>query len=260
MDVNPDRPLYMQIVDRFRADIASGALPPGSRLPSRPEMMRQFGVSDGTAARVARTLIAEGLAVAKDGSGTYVREQPELQRLVRTWYSQLKAGSPFANSMLEQGRTGSWDYDSRTVVAPPAIRERLGLGEPEDDRPDVLQTNYVFKANGKPVMLSTSWEPLSLTRGTAIVMPEEGPHGGRGVVERMLAIGVRVDGFVEIVGGRAGTTEECAQLQMPPGSMMLTIQRQYPADERIIEIADIVLPADLFQLVYSGPVGDRVGE
>lgn len=246
----------MQIVDRLRADIASGALPPGARLPSRPEMMKQFGVSDGTAARVARTLISEGLAIAKDGSGTYVRERPELTRLVRTWYSQLQAGSPFMNSMLAQGRTGSWDYNSRTVQAPPEIRARLGLAAPGDDQPDVMCTDYLFKADGIPVMLSTSWEPLSMTRGTAIVVPEEGPHGGRGVVERLLAIGVRIDGFVETVGGRAGTAEECARLRQSPGAMMLTIARSYPAGDRVVEVADIVLPADTFQLVYSGPVGE----
>ncbi|MEV4377320.1 UTRA domain-containing protein [Streptosporangium sp. NPDC049644] len=157
--------------------------------------------------------------------------------------------------MERQGRRGSWDYDSRTVVAPADVRERLGLADPGDGRPDVMRTGYVFKADGQPVMLSTSWEPLEVTRGTAVVVPEEGPHGGHGVVERMLAIGVVVDGFVETVGARLGTAEECARLEQPPGSVMITVDRRYPAGDRVVEVADILLPADLFLLVYSGPVG-----
>ncbi|MBB2914752.1 GntR family transcriptional regulator [Streptosporangium becharense] len=251
-----ERPRYLRIADELRALITSGQLADGDRLPSIPDIVRRYQVADGTARDALRALVSEGLAVAKPGSGTYVRTRPQLQRLVRAWYRNLKAGSPFTADMERQGRRGSWDYDSRTVPAPPDVRERLGLGEPDGDRPDVMRTDYTFKADGQPVMLSTSWEPLSLTRGTPVVMPEEGPHGGRGVVERMLAIGVTVDGFIETVGARLGTAEECTRLQQPSGSVMLTIDRRYPAGERVVEVADILLPADLFQLVYSGPTGE----
>lgn len=256
--MDQDRPLYLKIADTLRAQIASGQLPAGARLPSRPEIMRDYKVSDVVAKQAVRVLTTEGLAIAKTGSGTYVLgPKPERQKLLRAWYWGLASGSPFAASMLAQGRQGSWDYDSRTVVAPPEIRERLGMGEPAaDNRPDVMRTDYVWRGDGSPVMLSTSWEPLSVTRGTPEFMPEEGPHGGRGVVERMLAIGVRVDGFVETVGARLGTAEECSKLQQPPGSVMMTIDRRYPAGEQVVEVADIVLPADLFLLVYSAPVGE----
>ncbi|GAA3027045.1 GntR family transcriptional regulator [Streptosporangium longisporum] len=254
-----ERPRYLRIADELRNLISSGQLADGDRLPSIPEIMRTYGVADRTARDVLRTLTSEGLAVSRSGSGTYVRVRPQLQRLVRAWYRNVQAGSPFAADMERQGRRGSWDYDSRTVVAPAGVRERLGLGE-AGDQPDVMQTEYVFRADGEPVMLSTSWEPLALTRGTPVVVPEEGPHGGRGVVERMLAIGVVVDGFVETVGARQGSPQECAGLDRPPGSVVLTIDRRYPAGDRVVEVADIVLPADLFLLVYSGPVGDRAAE
>ncbi|GAA4221651.1 GntR family transcriptional regulator [Streptosporangium album] len=252
-----ERPRYLRIADELRALITSGELAEGDRLPSIPEIMKRYGVADGTARDVLRALTSEGIAVSKPGSGTYVRVRPQLKRLVRTWYRNLRAGSPFAADMERQGHSGSWDYDSQTVVAPPEIRERLGMPDPDGDRPDVMRTAYVFRADGRPVMLSTSWEPLSLVRGTPIFMPEEGAHGGRGVVERMLAIGVHVDGFIETVGARLGTVEECTQLEQPPGSvMMMTIDRRYPAGEQVVEVADIVLPADLYLLVYSGPVGE----
>lgn len=254
--MDQDRPLYLQIADQLRQKINTGELPPGTRLPSRPEIMRDYGVSDVVAKEVARVLISEGLAIARPGSGTYVRSRPQLQRLVRAWYRGLRKGSPFAAEMQSQGRQSTWEHNSRTVQAPPEVRDRLGLPEPSGDDVDVLRTDYVFSADGEPVMLSTSYEPLDLTRGTPIVMPEEGPHAGRGVQERMLAIGVIIDGWVETVGGRLGTAEECGRLQHAPGSVVLTISRAYHAGERVVEIAEIVFPADRFQFVYSGPVGE----
>ncbi|WP_055483214.1 GntR family transcriptional regulator [Sphaerimonospora mesophila] len=252
-----DRPLWLRIVEHFRQQISTGELPPGARLPSRPEIMREFGVSDAVAKQAARVLISEGLAVAKPGSGTYVKARPQLQRLVRAWNRGSRPGSPVAAEMEAQGRRAAWDYKSRTTQAPATIRERLGLPEPTGGAPDALRTDYVFYADEQPVMLSTSWEPLDLTRGTSIVMPEEGPHAGRGVVERMLAIGHPVVDWRETVGARLGTAEECAKLDHPQGSVMLTIERTYESRTRVVETADIVLPADLYLLEYSARMGQR---
>ncbi|SDH83362.1 DNA-binding transcriptional regulator, GntR family [Sinosporangium album] len=250
-------PLYRQIADKLRRQITSGEYAPGAQLPSRPELMRAHGVSDAVAKQAIGVLVAEGLAVAKPGSGTYVRERPQLTRLVRAWYSGVRKGSPFAAQMEAEGKRGSWDYESSTAHAPAPIRTRLDLPEPADEKNDVLRTRYVFKADGVPVMLSTSWEPLDITRGTAIVLPEEGPHAGRGVQERMLAIGRAVDAWIETVGARPSTADEAAALQVPAGSVVLTIERTFQSGDRFVETADIVLIADRFQLVYSGRAGEH---
>lgn len=118
-----------------------------------------------------------------------------------------------------------------------------------------MRTDYVFAADGEPVMLSTSWEPLALTRGTPVALPEDGMHAGRGVAERMLSIGVVIDDWVEEVGARLGTAEECTRLKHAPGSVVVTIRRTYYAGALPVETADIVVPADRFALVYSGKMG-----
>lgn len=246
--------LYVRIADELRRRIHSGEAPPGSRLPSRPEIMSQWGVSDAVAKQAIGVIIAEGLAVARPGAGTFVVERPPVQRLVRAWYGKRTGGSPFRAAMAEQGHEGSWTYKSATAQAPAEVRARLGLDEPEGRRHDVLRTEYVYTADGRPVMLATSWEPLDLTRGTDVVVPEEGPHAGRGVAERMLSIGVVVDRYRETVGGRHGTVEECDRLEIPRGSVVLTIKRTYQAGGRVVETADLVLPADRFLLDYSGPM------
>lgn len=56
----------------LRADIASGRLPVGSRLPSERELATEFGVSAPTIREAISVLDAIGLVEVRHGSGTYV--------------------------------------------------------------------------------------------------------------------------------------------------------------------------------------------
>jgi DNA-binding GntR family transcriptional regulator len=254
--VTEDRPLYLRIVEEIRAKIDSGELPPGARLPSRPELMRDYGVSNSVALQVGRVLVSEGLAEARSGSGTYVRQRREPQRLVRSFTLRLGTteGSPFQADMERQGHRAAWSYKSRTAIAPPEIRERLALGEAGDSE-DVVRTEYVFTSNGEPSELSTSWEPLDLTIGTPVVMPEDGPAVG--VMDRMRVIGVMIDGATEAVRARIAASEESAALKLPPGAIVFTIARTYFAQERPVETADIVISAERYELLYGERVPPR---
>ncbi len=248
---------YLPIADVLRQRIRSGDLAEGDQLPSIPELMRTHGVSNAVARKVLRTLVSEGLAIARSGSGTYVRERPERQILVRSWHRNARGGSPFAIEMAGQARIGSWDYTSRTVCAPEGVRRRLGLEGPgDDDVPDAMETSYVFRGDSEPVQLSTSYEPLSLVRGTPIVLPEEGPQARKGVVERMRTIGVTVTHSAELVSARLVTVVEARQLDVAPGDIVLVIERTYYADTRPVETADIVIPVARFQVLYGTSTWD----
>ena len=133
----------------------------------------------------------------------------------------------------------------------PAVAARLeaGPGEP------AMRTRYTFTADGEPVMLSVSWEPLELTSGTPVMLPEEGPHAGRGVVERMAVIGQQITSAEEVVSARPALAAEADRLNMHTGGTVLTICRTYRTDERAVETADIVIPVERYSLVYEIPVG-----
>lgn len=69
------KPKYMEIYDQLKAQICGGELRPGERIYSENELMQMFSVSRQTVRQSLARLEAEGLAVRKRGSGTYVREQ-----------------------------------------------------------------------------------------------------------------------------------------------------------------------------------------
>lgn len=65
-------PLYQQVKQHVLDLIASGALKPGERAPSEPELVRALGVARMTANRALNELRDEGIITRRAGSGSYV--------------------------------------------------------------------------------------------------------------------------------------------------------------------------------------------
>jgi GntR family transcriptional repressor for pyruvate dehydrogenase complex len=61
-----------QIIDELRTQIATGAYPRGSRLPTERELAAAFGVSAPTVREALRALSSAGLVDVRHGSGSYV--------------------------------------------------------------------------------------------------------------------------------------------------------------------------------------------
>jgi LacI family transcriptional regulator len=68
----PDYPKHREVSRQLRADIAAGRYGVGARLPSEPQLVKQFGVSRPTIGRALLDLQREGLIERRAGSGTYV--------------------------------------------------------------------------------------------------------------------------------------------------------------------------------------------
>lgn len=137
------------------------------------------------------------------------------------------------------------------VPAPAEIAARLGIAEGDL----CVRTVYEFLADGRPVQLSTSWEPYDLTAGTVVVLPEGGPHVGVGVANRMAEIGIMVSHAVEQPEPRQATAEDASLLGIQKASLVTHIRRTYYSEQgRPVETADIVVPAALCEIVYEVPV------
>jgi GntR family transcriptional regulator len=196
-------------------------------------------------------VVSEGLVEGRPGSGVYVRNA---RRLVRYAHgSDMRSGtgptSPFARDAARAGHRGTWEHDSRHDTADERIASRLAI---EPGAP-VMRTAYRYLADGEPIQLATSWEPLSITAGTPVEWPEAG--AAVGVIARMDLIGVRIDEFTERVTMRPAATEEATALGLPVrAASVMMIERTYHAAGTAVETADIVLPGGRYELIYRVPV------
>ncbi|MEU9979753.1 GntR family transcriptional regulator [Streptomyces sp. NPDC050856] len=245
-----EQPAYLRVASDLRQKIVNGSLPPHTRLPSQARIREEYGVSDTVALEARKVLMAEGLVEGRSGSGTYVRERPVPRRIARSGYRVPAGANPFRQEQAADSARGTWESSSEQERAGEDVAGRLGIepGEP------VMRTRYLFRDAGEPMMLSTSWEPLTVTGRTPVMLPEEGPLGGCGVVERMAAIEVVVDNVVEEVGARPGLAEELLALGGVPGHVVMVVERTYFASGRAVETADVVVPADRYRLAYHLPV------
>ncbi|WP_354642911.1 GntR family transcriptional regulator [Kitasatospora camelliae] len=247
-----EQPPHLRVADALRQRIASQEWSPGDRLPSRSELGQQYGVGDNVVRRAQELLISQGFLEGRAGSGTYVAEPRERVRLVRSRAREERGGSPFQADMAGIGKRGTWESRSDAKVSAPAeIAARLGIAEGDP----CVRTVYEFLADKKPVQLSTSWEPRSITAGTIVVLPEGGPHASTGVVHRMAQIGITVSHAVEEPAPRHATDEEAALLGVQRGALVTHIRRTYFSDDgRAVETADVVIPVALCELVYEVPI------
>ncbi|MCZ1010210.1 GntR family transcriptional regulator [Streptomyces lydicus] len=249
----PEQPPYLRIADELRRRIAEHEWAPGDRLPSRAQIAQESGVGENVIRRAQELLISQGVLEGHAGSGTYVAAPRQRVRMVRSSAREQPNGSPFRADMKALGKQGDWE--SRTeakVPAPAEIASRLGV----DEGDLCVRTVYEFLADGKPVQLSTSWEPYDLTGGTLVVLPEGGPHAGAGVVNRMAEIGITISHAVEQPEPRQANAEEASLLGIQKASLVTHIRRTYYSDQgRPVETADIIVPAALCEIVYEIPIG-----
>jgi GntR family transcriptional regulator len=107
-------PLHRHLADGLRAEIRAGAYPPGSRLPSEPELAARHRVARGTVRQALAALRDEGLIVSRRGARAVVLEARRTQS-----FSELQSFTQWARSLgaepagrvvgLEAGRASADD-------------------------------------------------------------------------------------------------------------------------------------------------------
>ena len=72
LDYRDARPIYIQIVDGFKAQILAGVLGAGEKLPSVRELATELSINPNTIQRAYRELEAQGCIATVPGKGCFV--------------------------------------------------------------------------------------------------------------------------------------------------------------------------------------------
>lgn len=83
-DLDNDRPIYLQLMERIRQDIVAGIYNPGDKLPSVRDLALDAAVNPNTMQKALSELERNGLVYSKRTSGRYITED-------ETMLKQLKA-------------------------------------------------------------------------------------------------------------------------------------------------------------------------
>lgn len=77
-NLNSDRPIFLQIIERIRMDIISGFYQPGEKLPSVRELAAEASVNPNTMQRALSELERTGLVHSQRTSGRYITEDSNM--------------------------------------------------------------------------------------------------------------------------------------------------------------------------------------
>jgi GntR family transcriptional regulator len=84
IDSASNRPVYRQIIDQIKRDIAMGRLIKNEKLPTVRQLAAQLVINPNTIAKAYRLLEGEGIIVTKPGAGAFVANlDSNLSRAVR---------------------------------------------------------------------------------------------------------------------------------------------------------------------------------
>ena len=223
---------YQRVADDVRDRIARGTYRPGDQLPSESRFCREFGVSPMTLRRALGVLMDEGLVVAEQGRGTFVRPLDlgvatfRLHDLTRQWLDDsvdvrlLAASTAKASARVAEMLRVP---EGRRVVC----LQRLLLGHV---RPIAVHREYVVYDAHRPLVESqlqiTSIEGLLQSSGG------QGLHGGR---LRVFAINL--------------DDKAAALLEEPPGAAALCLEHIFfELDDTPVSWGWFLCRADQFSL------------
>ncbi len=251
IDRTDDRSPYVQIAAVLREAINLGRLGPGDRLPSESELTQHFGVARMTVRQAIQELKTEGLVTSEHGRGVFVRAAPVVRRLASERFARQHRDRGKAAFLAEAEKVGyAPRVDSIRVHEEPAPADAAERLKIETGSPVIVRDRR-YLANGEPVEIATSYIPVDLARGTAIVENDSGPGG---IYARLEESGHPLDRFVEEVAARMPTPTERRALQLPPGVPVLTVVRTaYDTAGMAVEVCDTVKAAYAYVLEYDFP-------
>lgn len=251
----PERAAYIRIADEIREQITSGAIAPGTRLPSHEELADRYSVSLITIRKAMEALAVEGLVESRTRGGTLVKERKVVRRISSERYKADFGPQELPKTSFTTDHGITWseyrlDVKYQWAQADKRIAELFGV--PVGTK--VLDRHFVFYARGMPTQMSRPYLLASDVEGTPVADPEREPWPG-GTVAQLRSIGIVVDDIAESVTARMPTPEEATTLKISRGVPVFAITRRMLAKGRVIEVADpIIIPCDSAILDYRIPL------
>ena len=221
-----ERPLYRQLVEELRAEVAKRAV--GDRIDSEPKLAQRFGVSRFTVARAIEILVEEGLVRRRQGLGSFVAP-PALVRAP----SYL---SSFTEAVEAQGRTASHRL---LYFGPTEWREDLPY--PEDAA--LIGMDRLRFVDGAPaaihrsVIAETVADSVGLTRSAATAP-------GFSLYRLFDRSRLTIERGVETLRARAATADEARLLNIAEAPVVMAVRREtFGPDGILLDVVNAVYDA-----------------
>ncbi|MGH3897204.1 MAG: GntR family transcriptional regulator [Pseudonocardiaceae bacterium] len=253
--INPSdpTPAYLQIADALRRRITDGGLTDGAPLPSVRALVDEYGTAQGTVRQAVDQLKSEGLIVARQGRGVFVRRPRRLARMGSTRHLRSRRPSATAPLQAEAAaqnfRRSSELLEVASVPAPAHAADRLAVAHGTN----VIRRSYLLSIDGEAAQTARSYFSHDLADGTILAELTQPPNGTHAYLADEL--GLQLDIAVEELLARMPTPHETSQLRLVPGTPVVELIRTlYDKAQKPAEVSVFVFAADRHTFTYVVPV------
>lgn len=101
-DLNSDRPIFIQLIEKIQIDIISGKYAPGDKLPSVRELAQKASVNPNTMQKALAELERTGLVYSQRTSGRFITEDIGMMEQLKTELAE-KVITEFLGDMQKLG-------------------------------------------------------------------------------------------------------------------------------------------------------------
>ncbi len=234
--IRPDypEPLWIQAVNLILAEIDSGVLKPGMRLPPERELCAQLNISRVTLRKALGKLVDDGVLSASHGRGWYVAQAP----VNKEWPNSLESFSETATRMGLVPSSTVLRAETKPASLDEAEELSIAPGTP------LFHLERIRRLNEVPIALDVTRLPLGIAPGVTKV-----DFAVDSLYQQLAAAGVeplRADATIEAKGADAFLA---SQLDIDLGAPVL-VMRQLVANTlgRPIFVSTITYAGDRYRL------------
>ena len=230
-------PLYHQVEEAIREDIANKRYLPGQSIPTETELQGHFNVSRETIRKAVTNLALAGLLEKRKGLGTFVAHPKIVHRLGRLYGS--------TDEILARGTIPGTTFIEKKEIAPSdTIRREMGLKKGDN----VIKIKRLRFVDEEPVAILSSYLPNDLVpdlvqvkfKNNSLYMTLEDVYG------------FKLDEADEVIEAGSIGKKDAKWLEIPEKTPILVVKRLTCLDNgRIIEKLTALYRSDKFKYMVK---------
>lgn len=117
-DLDNDRPLYLQLMEKIQQDIIAGVYQPGDRLPSVRDLALDAAVNPNTMQKALSELERSGLVYTQRTSGRFITEDEQMLKNMKKEQASL-----YIHEFFEKMRNLGFQDDETLSLIQEAIKK-----------------------------------------------------------------------------------------------------------------------------------------
>jgi len=226
-------PLYHQVEESIRQDIANRIYLPGQSIPTELELQEEFNVSRETVRKAVNNLVVAGLVEKRKGVGTFVTHPKIVHRIGHIYGSH--------EEIVARGMIPSTTFIEKKEMRPPEpMRQEMAL----EKGATVIKVKRLRSVNEEPVAILSSYLPKDLVPDLARVKFRSNSlyKTLEGIYHLTLSEGD------EIIEAGSIRGKDANWLQIRRGAPILVVRRlTYLDNSRVIEKLTALYRSDKFK-------------